>query len=382
MAKIVIVQPYVARYRAPLFTELAGRLTAAGHDLVIATGAPTGAQRHRRDAFRLSDVQHDQRATRSFDLGPLVVRTVGSRGSWRDADVVVVELAAGSIDSMAALLSRSSRAVGVWGHVGGYVKVDSTATTRVKRWQVQKADRVLAYSDSGAATAVAWGAKAERVTALQNTVDTAALRTQVLAERGTSPEEIRSQLGLRPRSAVFAYLGGLDAVKRVDLLADTLDVLHHCGADIELVIGGHGDEEHLLRSALERGQVRLLGYADDHMKARIARVASALVNPGRVGLLAVESMALGLPIITTTGARHAPEFEYLAPGVDSSLVAPTGSAIADEVMRFAQEPEYAKRLASAIDARSGDFPLETMVDRMTASILALVEDSRVGRRRN
>ena len=50
------------------------------------------------------------------------------------------------------------------------------------------------------------------------------------------------------------------------------------------------------------------------MKALIAATARLLVNPGRIGLLAVEALVMGLPIVTTRWPYHAPEVEYLIEG--------------------------------------------------------------------
>jgi glycosyltransferase involved in cell wall biosynthesis len=82
-----------------------------------------------------------------------------------------------------------------------------------------------------------------------------------------------------------------------------------------LVVGGRGSDESLLHAAAQRGQVTMLGYAGPAEKALIASVASALVMSGRIGLVAVEALAMRLPFVTTTWRYHAPEVEYLTEGI-------------------------------------------------------------------
>ena len=65
--------------------------------------------------------------------------------------------------------------------------------------------------------------------------------------------------------------------------------------------------------------LRYVGRAGDGEKRLLGATASLLMNPGRVGLVAVDSFALGLPIATTEWQLHAPEFDYLVPD-DNALI--------------------------------------------------------------
>ncbi|WP_216099681.1 hypothetical protein, partial [Curtobacterium sp. MMLR14_002] len=69
-----------------------------------------------------------------------------------------------------------------------------------------------------------------------------------------------------------------------------------------------------------------------------------------MGLIAVESMALGLPIVTTSGTRHAPEYEYLVPGVSAVEVPPIASELAATMQRMTQDSEQMDGLRRALSA--------------------------------
>ena len=56
-------------------------------------------------------------------------------------------------------------------------------------------------------------------------------------------------------------------------------------------------------------------------KALIGRVATGLLSPGRISLVAVDALVLGLPILTTSWPFHAPEVDYLPDG-SSRLTGP------------------------------------------------------------
>ena len=57
--------------------------------------------------------------------------------------------------------------------------------------------------------------------------------------------------------------------------------------------------------AAARPDVRLIGRADGEALARLSTVVDIVMIPGRVGLVAVDALALGLPIATTTYPVHA-----------------------------------------------------------------------------
>jgi glycosyltransferase involved in cell wall biosynthesis len=374
VARIVVMQPYVPAYRAPFFTALEARLRDEGHELVIAAGEPTGPQAQRNDVAHLNDVPQRALRARTVRLGSARLRLVSARSVWRDADVIVAELAAGSAATYGALL-QCRRPVGVWGHVEAFTAPDTRVTRALRRWQTRAASHVLAYTDKGATVAKEWGVPPGHVTSLHNTVDVSALTDAIDRVQGQSEADVRARLGV-DCGPIFAMIGGLDESKRVDLVVETLDLLWASRPEIQLVVGGRGDLEAAFGPAVSRGQVRVLGYVENETKAALARVATALLNPGRVGLIAVESMAMRLPIITTRGARHGPEYEYLTPGEDSVECAPSASALASAMIELADDPVRAGAMASAIGKKAAAFSLEYMVDQYAAALTSLIEDAK------
>ena len=367
MASVAVVQPYIPEYRIPFFRALAVRLEEKGHTLVVLAGTADAGQAARGDTAVLQGIQRSLE-TRRHRLGPLRWRTTGALSYLRQADVCVVELAAGSIDTFNAL-TRAHVPVGVWGHVGDYVTKGSTIGRAIKRWQVRRSDAVFAYTPSGTEAALRWGAPPENVFTLNNTVDLTSLQAAV---------EARRQLPLVSdveRRRTFAYIGGLDESKRVDLVARTLDVLWERGSDVRLLVGGNGTQAHLLEPAQKRGQAVLLGRADDTTKADMAVRSIALLNPGRVGLLAVESPVLGLPIITTDGARHAPEYEYLTPGINTVVTPANAEVLADELERMTTDQSYVSTLRRNLELIVGNTPLTGMVDAFVNGVERLVRAS-------
>src|SRR5665811_108326 len=62
--------------------------------------------------------------------------------------------------------------------------------------------------------------------------------------------------------------------------------------------------------------------------AALSHISSAIWMPGRVGLIAVDALALGLPVLTTRFPFHAPELDYLVDGRTVHFLPETAGAYA------------------------------------------------------
>ena len=359
-----IVQPYVPHYRVAFFEGLRTKLAADGVELHVVADRPEGAQAHRRDAADLPWITPFRQ--RRITLGRRSLAVGTSMREWRSGDAVIVGHLGSSLDTNLALLRArfGSIKVGVWGHIGSYVSDPNPIDARIERWQVRTADHVFAYTPGGAEFALRLGAHPERVTSVMNTVDTMSLENAV---RGVTDDEVATFVAanrLDPRKT-FSFIGGIDQAKRIEWLAIALDHLWKLDPSIRILFAGRGSDQHLLQRAVDRGQAIMLGYADDHLKALLGRVSRGLLVPGRIGLVAVDALILGVPVLTTAWRYHAPEVEYLVRGESMLASDDTPDAYARMVRDIADEQEPRRFV--------GAYPrLETMIDNFADGVSALL----------
>jgi hypothetical protein len=361
------MQPYVPAYRIAFFESLISSMAADGVDVSIAAGMPDKTQQSRGDSVTPSWLR--QIRSRTVQLGSRSIDLSDHRKVWDGSDAVIVGLVGSSVDSNLAVLQsiRRKRKVGLWGHAKVYVSEPNQLDALVERWQMRHADHIFAYTQIGADFAASVGVPESRITAVMNTIDTASLQTACDSLRDTEIAEFSRHHDLKS-GKVLAFIGGLDASKRVLFLADFLDVLYQLDPEVKLLVGGQGEEMPLLNEAAARRQVILLGYVDNRQKALIGRTASAIVSPGRIGLVAVEGLLLGLPIVTTAWPYHAPEVDFLSEG-DSRLTGPNDSTgfaafVCDQLGLFERQGSVA-----------GDwtFPtLEMMVDNFRTGVVSML----------
>lgn len=364
--KLVIVQPYVPEYRVAFFTRLIAELARVGIDCVIAAGEPVGSAASRGDS---ADAPWIVRIpTRSVKVGSRRLTLGGSRTAWKDADAVIVGHLGSSLDTYLALWDsvRDKRRTAVWGHIRSFIGPPNQIDVLLERWQLRHSDHVFAYTPSGADYAAEAGVDPARITTIMNTIDTDSLYEAVLELGGEEVERFGTRHHL-VAGRVVAYIGAIDSTKRIGFLVAALDELWVRRPDVRVLIGGSGEDEFRFEDAVARGQAILLGYVDDLAKALIGKWASALLVPGRVGLIAVDALVLGVPVISTDWPFHAPEAEYLERGV-TRFDAP------DEPARYAAFVDDFLS-STRTHASQHDYPsIDGMVERFLRGVLTLMED--------
>lgn len=321
-----IYQPYVPLYRVPFFERLRERLREEGIEMRVVV--PVTVDDTRGDAAQVGDHEWIQvvRTRRVTVLGRSIHLTRGRLA--RAGDGVISGLQGSLPDTYRHLTTRKSTSkVGVWGHVGSYVRPPNRIDQALERWQMRRSDQVFAYTADGARIASEAGVPPDRITTVMNSVDVGFLQDH--------PDK-SAALGSAWGPDCVGYLGALDAAKRIDFLAASLDEMWRLSPDTRVVVAGDGPGRTLLRDAEARGQVVLTGYADGEIKQAMAERCGAFLMPGRIGLVAVETLAMGRPVVTTRGAAHAPEAAYLTEG-ESVFTAP------DSPRAFAQQVLQARR---------------------------------------
>jgi glycosyltransferase involved in cell wall biosynthesis len=109
-----------------------------------------------------------------------------------------------------------------------------------------------------------------------------------------------------PKLPTLLFLGRLKKYKRVDLVLDAVAALAQEGLDVELLVGGDGEERESLRAQARRlgieGRVRVLGFVAEERKLELLRRAWVHVLTSRKegwGISNLEAAACGTPSVVS-----------------------------------------------------------------------------------
>ena len=371
----MILQEYVPQYRAPFFEALHERAERSGIEIVVACGRPREAQRLRGDAVELNFLTSiKQREWKIFGRR-VVVRNI--RAVIQDADLVILEQARRNLDAYRLLMRRRSvkQVVALWGHGRDYTHEAGKVNQFLQHWLTSKADWFFAYTEGGASAVSDRGFARSKITVVQNSIDTGELRREVGAVTAESKEAFRSERGLHGMTAIF--IGALDESKRLAFLIDSAERVHRLLPAFRLLIAGDGPLRQEVEAwADQHAWLTFLGSVSGAQKANALAGSEILAMPGRVGLVAVDSFAARLPIVTTAWKWHAPEFEYLTDGVTAVITDDTVESFAQAMCDTLSNPEQLNRLGDACEFAATAFTIDAMADNFLAGIQAILKGER------
>jgi glycosyltransferase involved in cell wall biosynthesis len=331
---VIVVQRYVPSYRVPLFDALSEQLDVQGLELLVAHGVAHGAQKFRNDNAVLEPWAQEVREI-TLPL-PRGVTPTWKRVSAlsRRADLIVAELASTSLNTCDFLIRRPDTTI-LWGHGKSYVKAPGWVDTNIEHQMARRASHVMTYTEAGRSHLLDAGIASERVTAVGNSTDTAALARLRIETLDCAPAW-RARLGSDGPVALF--VGGLDREKRIQLLVDAGQVAARLDPSFRLVVAGSGRDGHLVERHIHEPWLLALSHVTSRDMAALSHVASAIWMPGRVGLIAVDALAFGLPVLTTRFPFHAPELDYLVEGQTVHFLPDAADSYAAEALAIMRRP--------------------------------------------
>jgi glycosyltransferase involved in cell wall biosynthesis len=162
------------------------------------------------------------------------------------------------------------------------------------------------------------------------------------------------RFGLNDRPYVL-FVGTIEPRKGVATLVRAFDQVAGRHPDALLVVAGQpgwggSDVEQALDGATQRDRIRLLGYVPDLVVPALLRSAAAVAYPALeegYGLPALEALACGAPLITTTGTAMAEFAHGAAVLVSPGSVGELADAL-DAVLDGTDQAERAERRAKGI----------------------------------
>ena len=192
---------------------------------------------------------------------------------------------------------------------------------------------------------------------------------------------LRSSFGMESRFT-FLYVGRFAAEKNVEVIleayARALDVVPR--GVMRLVLAGTGPHDRLLRR-IAPPDVGFLGYLDrESTLPDLYANCDAFVfasTTETLGLVVLEAMASGLPVIATPAGGVA---DHLRDGVNG-LAYPAGDAqvLADAMIRLVGDPVHALDLGAGARRTAEALTWERELDRLDVSYRELIRDRRPGR---
>jgi len=376
---VVVVQRVLKHYRIEFFERLRRQLAASDIDLRVLFGQSHDQALLRQDEGSLAWAERID--NRYVGIGPRQLVWQPCLGALRGTDLVIVEQASRLLVNypLLALQHFGGPKVAWWGHGANIGQgLTSFVGEAAKRRTTARSTWWFCYTEGVADLVADRGFPRERITVVQNAIDTKALRT---ARQRITPRQVqyvREELGIG-RGPVGVWLSSLCPLQRPGFLIEAVDYVRDLLPDFEIIVIGDGPDRFLFDNAkASRPWLHVLGFREGDELVRLLSPASVVLNPGLVGLAVLDGFALGLPMVTCESISHSPEFEYLKHGVNG-LVLPEASTprdFASEVSALLLDIPQLDRLSDGARADADLYTIDAMVDRFSSGIVAALSASR------
>lgn len=364
-AEVAIVQRRMTGYRLPLFEQMRRRLEGLGVRLRVLHGDPTPAELRKRDGGELPWAERCE--TRYLAGGRLCWQNFGAL--TRASDLVIVTQENKLAYNLVSMTLRRPRRLAFWGH-GRNLQAPSPASPqeRFKRWTTRRVDWWFAYTGLSRDFVRAEGFPQERITVLDNAVDTSALRALHAALTEADRARVRRELGLQG-GPVGAFVGSLYPDKRLDFLVDAACRLRAQFPGFTLLVVGDGPDRAVVEAAARAHPwIHVLGARHAREKVELLAVSDVLLNPGLVGLGLLDAFVAGLPLVTTDCRLHSPEIAYLEPGRNGLMTPNDLGSYVQAVGTLLEQPQQAARLRAGARAAGERYTIENMSERFCEGI--------------
>lgn len=251
-------------------------------------------------------------------------------------------------------------------------KVWARCASHLKDLTARFADGYLAYTDRGAARiqSLDLGCEVFVVQPSVNVKEQTALHQRFVgADRG----RLRAELGLRPDSIVFLYIGRLVEAKNAVGLVELVERLNRdpdVAVPVEArIIGGGEQLEALQARTRDSGEVAVLGEIyDQELLARHLAAADAMVLPGAAGITVTHAFAHGKPVLMRASPLHSPEAEYVVDGVNGLVSPAPFDDFVAVAKRFIASSDLRRRVSDGALATREKFSMERMAGQFDAAV--------------
>jgi glycosyltransferase involved in cell wall biosynthesis len=366
MKRVAIIHPWLPNYRVAFFEGLVEAGLEIGIEIKVFCGEPDPLLKFRGDAgvsdkVRILPTRH----LKIFGKYIQRKRLTAYKGEGY-FDLVVLEQAIKNIETYELLLSKTK--VAFWGHGKTFTQRESQVNKWLKSRLTNMGSWFFAYTSAGAESVIGRGFPRNRITVLNNSVDASTLRDNLLAVSELQFQEHASRVSADKGSTAL-YLGALDAPKRITFLLEAATIVAGKLPNFHLHIVGDGElKPSVLQAAELFSWISYGGVKTGFDLATALKSSSILMIPGRVGLVAVDSLISGVPIATTDWDFHAPEFEYLHHGVTCLVTRNSVEEYAQGVVNMLTNKRNLEVMKQKCLTEGGKYGTEAMIHLMLEGI--------------
>jgi glycosyltransferase involved in cell wall biosynthesis len=368
--RVVVAIRLLPHYRLTLFENMYARLEKEGVSLRVIYGTPDREHAAKHDLVELPAPIGTKVRSTWLTSDQILYQPV--LGEMLKANLVIVINGVSYIPTYLYLMKRKPQAqkLGFWVYHTQQWSEAKSVKEKLRRRLMRRGDWWFAYTNSSRDYLVDNGIQAERITTLDNSIDTRAFRDDLASISEDDLKVFAAAHGIPREAPVGVFCGGLHRRKRLEFLFTALQRIHKQCPEFRLIVIGDGScREIVLHRAAQDARILYLGPDFGRLKAYSFRLSRVVLCPGLVGLGILDAFVAGLPLVTTELPIHSPEISYLHPGMNGLMTPFEPGAYADAIVDLLGSQEQWQYLHAAALKDSHLYSIEHMAENFSLGIL-------------
>ncbi len=374
--EIVIIELYLRHYRKPFFELLRKKLSLSNVELVLIHGFPLKSEAKKKDEVEIAWARQIQNKCIKIDSRELYWQPCLKL--LRRTDLLIVDQASKLLLNYVLFISQifGIKKLCFWGHGKNFQEHNASCIgERVKRFMSRNVHWWFAYNDLSAGIIRSLGYPEDKITSVQNSIDTRHLIETHQNISQLQLKEVKRKLGIKGDN-VCLYAGGMYPEKRLDFLINACMHIKNAVPDFEMIFIGAGPDDTKVKDAtVKKDWIHYMGPKFDEEKVPYFMLAKLFLMPGLVGLPVVDAFALETPLITTKIPYHSPEIDYLVDGFNGMIVHETDdpSVYAAMVSCLLKNNEAREKLIAGCRIAREKYTIEKMVKRFAQGVIRALD---------
>ena len=370
MKRVAILQPAVPSYRLPFFETLILLGIESGINYEIYSPEQFDETKKKGNTYCRGHFHSVKRFELKFKNRSLFFHIPIS--AINKSDLIIAEYAIHNLITFWWAIFPKNRKLALWGHGKTYTK----KITRLEMWLkgklANKCDWFFSYTKGGASALTTWGFPISQITMVQNSTDSLELVRVISTLKETEIISFKERNKIESDNTAI-FIGSLETSKRLEFLVASAERVQAIFPDFKLLIFGSGPEEMWIQEQCKNmSYLQFCGIANIEDKALASQTCKFIMMPGRVGLIAVDSLAMGLPIITTSWEWHAPEFEYLVHESNAIIAENSLDSYVSAIEHFLKDKHFRTKISINAKRDSNNYGIRIMAENFHSGVLHVV----------
>lgn len=357
------MQEHIPHYRIPFYESLKDRCVKQMIDLEVIYSPQASIAAIPGDLNWAKKVKSRKICGFTFQQLP--------RSVWK-GDLIIVPQETKYFMTYFLLLwySVSRRKIGMWGHGRDFQTENSNSLkNKFKRWLSRRVDWWFAYNARSVEVVKDLGYPPDQITSVKNSINVTEIKNARDYVSDEQLDELRGSLGIKTEN-VAIFTGRFSEIKRTAFLLETAQLIRQKIPDFHLILIGKGSLQNLVNEACNKNNwIHSVGVKNDEEKVPFWMISKLLLMPGAVGLVVLDTFALGVPMLTTDIPNHGPEIAYFKDGVHGIIVKRNDPvAYAQGVVNLFRSPAQLASMKAACLAEGDEFSTELMASNFAKGI--------------